>query len=315
MNDKRKTPTDDDKPAAQIARLFAMLDERAPALASLLPPDIPVKRFVGVVKTAIMQNPKLAVADRRSLMVACQRAAADRLLPDGKSAVLNVYRTNVARKGESAVWVDMVEYLPMSAGLIAKLYASGQVRSVDAAAVYERDEFAYTRGDDPKIVHVPYMGEDDPGPIVAAYAIIRLTNGETKREVMSRRDIAKVRSSSKAPDGPGWSKWEDQFAVKSVVKRAYKQLPSMPEFEATMIADNTAPGSGFATLSDQVGIATDTTVAPIRRGASAQLDNFSGGAPVPGEQTVETAAGEPVQADADGIEQFRREMAQDGGGK
>ena len=43
---------------------------------------------------------------------------------------------------------------------------------------------------------------------------------------MSKRDIEKVRAASKAPNGPGWAKWYDQFAIKSVVKRAYKLLPS-----------------------------------------------------------------------------------------
>ncbi len=194
-------------------------------ISKALPKDIDPDRFIRTVVTAVQMNPKLLEADRRSLFASCMKAAQDGLMPDGREAVLNIYSTKVKNPGGD-YWVDMVQFLPMVRGLLKAIRNSGEVASVDAAAVYERDHFRFVRGDDPRIEHEPYLGAEEAGDVVAAYVIVKLVNGETHREVMSKRDIEKVREASKAPNGPGWSKWYDQFAIKSVVKRAYKLLPS-----------------------------------------------------------------------------------------
>ncbi len=194
-------------------------------IAKALPKGIDPDRFIRTVVTAVQMNPKLLEADRRSLFGACMKAAQDGLMPDGREAVLNIYPTKIKGPGGD-YWADMVQFLPMVRGLLKAMRNSGEVASVDAAAVYERDHFRFVRGDDPRIEHEPYLGAEEAGDVVAAYVIVKLVNGETHREVMSKRDIEKVRAASKAPNGPGWAKWYDQFAIKSVVKRAYKLLPS-----------------------------------------------------------------------------------------
>lgn len=232
-------------------------------VAVLVGGEANARTFVRVVLTAVQKNPRLLEVDRRSLLLACMAAARDRLMPDGKEAVLNIYNTEVkdAKTGRK-FYREEAQYLPMAAGLIKKMYDSGHVSFVDAAAVYQADEFIYERGDAPKLVHRPNMG-DEPGPIVAAYVVVKLTNGETKREVMPRRDIEKVRAASKAPDGFGWRTWYDQFAIKSVVKRAYKQLPSSVELDQVIKHDNEAMGFREATtMGGEYEAFTDTPAPP-----------------------------------------------------
>lgn len=199
-----------------------------------------VERFIRVVLNAVIANPELLEADRRSLLTACMKAALDGLMPDNRDAVLNIYNTKVKKDGRES-WVKMAQYLPMVGGLIKKLYESGEVTYLDAAAVYANDRFVFRRGDDPKIEHEPCMG-DDPGEIVAAYVVVKLKNGEIKREVMPRRDIEAVRKASKTPDKGPWQTWYDQQAIKSVIKRAYKQLPKTDALERIIAADNDALG-------------------------------------------------------------------------
>lgn len=214
-------------------------------IAKALPKDIDPDRFIRTAITAVQMNPKLAEADRRSLFAACMRAAQDGLMPDGREAVLNIYPTKI-KDGGKEYWIDMVQFLPMVRGLLKAMRNSGEVASVDAAAVYEKDEFAFERGDEPRIVHRPYMGADEPGDVIAAYVIVKLKNGEVHREVMSKRDIEKVRAASKAPNGPGWTKWYDQFAIKSAIKRAYKLLPSSSDrLDRVIEHDNDAMGFDF----------------------------------------------------------------------
>lgn len=214
-------------------------------IAKALPAGVDPDRFIRTVVTAVQMNPDLAYADRRSLLGSCMKAAQDGLLPDGREAVLNIYNTKQKINGKEE-WVPTVQYLPMVRGLLKVARNSGEIASIDAAAVYDRDEFRFERGDEPKLIHIPYLGEAEPGDVIAAYMIVRLTNGEVHREVMSRRDIEKVRAASKSKDGPGWRTWYDQFAIKSVIKRGTKLLPQSSDRLARVIEhDNEAMGFEF----------------------------------------------------------------------
>jgi recombination protein RecT len=195
-----------------------------------------VDKFVRVCLNAVQANPGVLNADRRSLLLSCLRAAQDGLLPDGREAVLNVFKT---KQGEQ--YVEKVQYMPMAYGLVQKIYEAGAT-SVDAVAVKERDVFEYERGDSPKIKHVPYQGTDDPGDVVSAYAIVKLKTGDIKREVMFRRDIETVRSKSRARDGMMWKDFYDQAAIKSVIHRIVKQLPRSESLDAAIASDNLATG-------------------------------------------------------------------------
>lgn len=226
-------------------------------IAKALPKDIDPDRFIRTVITAVQMNNDLAFADRRSLLASCMKAAQDGLMPDGREAVLNIYNTKAKGADGRDVWVPTVQYLPMVRGLLKVARNSGEIAHIDAAAVYEKDEFIFERGDDSKLVHRPYLGAEDPGPVIASYMIAKLTNGETHREVMSRRDIEKVREASKASNGPGWSKWYDQFAIKSVIKRGTKLLPQSSDRLLRVIEhDNDAMGFDF----NQRGIDTSALI-------------------------------------------------------
>lgn len=207
-------------------------------IAKALPKDIDPDRFIRTVITVVQMNHDLAYADRSTLFAACMKAAADGLMPDGREAVLNIYKTKQGNE-----WVPVVQYLPMVRGILKTLRNTGGVASVDAAAVYEKDHFAFRRGDDPRIEHEPYLGVDDPGKVIAAYVIVRLANGEVQREVMPARDIEKVRAASKSADKENspWNKWYDQMAIKSAVKRVAKLLPTSSErLDRIIQSDNEA---------------------------------------------------------------------------
>ncbi|MDB5730722.1 MAG: BcepIL02 [Variovorax sp.] len=203
-----------------------------------------VEKFVSVVLQAAMDNPELLEADRRSFIAGCMKAAKDGLMPDGREAFLNVYSTKVKDRATGREhWIKLVSYQPMVGGLVKALYEHPDVDMVDAAAVFRNDHFKFVRGDNPRLEHEPTM-EDDAGPVIAAYMVVKLKNGQIKREVMPRRDIEKVRAASKAGEsasGP-WKKWYDQQAIKSVIKRGAKQLPRHDHFNKIEQSDNEALG-------------------------------------------------------------------------
>lgn len=216
-----------------------------------LPKDIDADRFIRTAQTVVSMNPELLTCTMKSLLGSIMLAAKDGLLPDGKQALIQPYNCNVAGKNQPPKWEKQAQYLPMVRGLIDILYRTGNVAMVDGVAVYQKDHFEYERGDAPRIIHRPYMLADDAGPIVAAYAVITLTNGAIKREVMTGRDIAAVRSMAKSDTG--WKKWPDQFAIKAVIKRAFKQLPTHQQLEQVIQHDNL-----------QFDLEHDSTPAPLK---------------------------------------------------
>lgn len=245
-------------PASQIGEFRRDWERNKHEIAKQLPTGVDPDRFMRTVITTVTSQPELLEANRSSLFTSCMQAAKDGLLPDGREATIQIYNTKISVPGGPDQWIQKAQYMPMVRGLIKKMYEAG-CSKVDGYAVYEKDEFSFSLGDDPKILHSPYLGSDDPGPVIAAYAIVKLENGEIKREVMPRRDIEKVREASKASNGPGWKNWYDQFAIKAVLKRVYKQVPGRSdEFEKVMEADNAAMGFTFdQKASDPSGILGD----------------------------------------------------------
>lgn len=209
-----------------------------------LPSHISFDKFQRTVMTACVQNPDLLLADRRSLLLSCVKAATDGLLPDGREAALVIFNNKLKTLDGQEKWVKAVQYMPMTFGILKKVRQSGDVSMVVAHVVYEKDKFEYVLGDDERIEHTPYMGIEDRGPLIAAYAIARLKDGSVQREVMTVQDIEKVRKTSKSgsmteaetnyeknkgskvgdPKGI-WKEWYDEMARKTVFRRLAKWLP------------------------------------------------------------------------------------------
>lgn len=230
------TPQEARNPYEHLKR---QLENSKGEFAKLVGSTANADKFIRVVLNAVLANPALIDASRSSLVAACMKCAADGLLPDGREAVLNIYSTKVKQPGGREMWEQRAQYLPMVGGLVKKLYAGGEVTYVDATVVYEGDHFRFQRGDEPKLEHEP---RGQSANVLAAYAVVKLKNGEIKREVMWQRDIEKVRAASKSADTGPWKTWFEEMAIKSVIKRIYKQLPHADAFEALAQYDNEAMG-------------------------------------------------------------------------
>lgn len=224
-NDSELPPEPTNLPAKFDEQLAAY----TPQLKAALPAHIPVERFKRVVVTAINQAPDLANADRRSLFNACVKAAQDGLLPDGREAALTIFS-------------GKVQYMPMIAGIRKRMRNSGEVKSAIAEVIYKNDKFKHHKGDEPRIEHEPTDLGSDPGPAIGAYAVIKLTNGEIIREVMSLKDIEAVRAVSRAPNSVMWSKFWGEGARKTVLRRCAKAAPISSDVDTVLRRDDDEHG-------------------------------------------------------------------------
>lgn len=208
------------------------LTRMAPEFSAALPSHIPAERFIRTAITAVQLQPELLSADRRSLLGACMKAAQDGLLPDGRDAALVIFRG----KGGS-----QVQYMPMIGGILKKLRNSGELASISAHVVYERDEFAYELGTNEQITHRPHLSSTETrGRPIAVYAVAKTKDGGVYHEVMSVEEVEKVRAVSRAGSSANspWAQWWDEMARKTVIRRICKRLPSSADTDQMMAHDN-----------------------------------------------------------------------------
>lgn len=244
--------------STEITPMEAMrgtLDKMKVEFQAALPPQIPVEKFIRTTLTAVQMNPELLGADRRSLLGACMKAAQDGLLLDGREAAPVIFNTK--DKGR------VVQYMPMVGGILKKIRNSGELASISAQVVYDKDHFQYELGDNESITHKPFLGEERGKPI-AVYAVAKTKDGAIYREVMSVADVEKVRSASRAGKFGPWVDWWDEMAKKTVIRRMAKRLPSSADLDQVIANDNEA--SGFVQQPYKAPI--DITPAPDSDGGA-----------------------------------------------
>lgn len=127
-------------------------------------------------------------------------------------------------------------------GMIDLARRSGQIVSLQAYCVHEQDTFNYKLGLDPDIEHIP-ASVADRGKVTHVYAVAKLKGGGVQYEVMSRAEIEKVRTSSKAGNSGPWSSHWEEMAKKTVIRRLFKYLPvSIEAVRAVEIDEKTDRG-------------------------------------------------------------------------
>ena len=122
---------------------------------------------------------------------------------------------------------------------------SGLVTSIKGYVVRDGDEFRFSEGLDPELVHVPSDdGDRDSRAITHAYAIARMKDAPPEFEVLSKSQIdARMKRSETA--GKSFSPWHTDYeamAKKSAVRALWKWLPKSAEIaqaEALEVAAET----------------------------------------------------------------------------
>lgn len=270
-------------PQLQASELKAELMQMTATFQAALPKSIPAEGFIRRIITSVQLEPKLLAADRKSLFVACMKAAQDGLLLDGREAGLSVY--NDRQNGGQTV-----AYLPMVGGILKKIRQSGEISSVRAHVVYEGDEFEYELGDDERIVHRPSLTAQG-GKIVAAYAIAKFKDGDIQREVMSWAQIQKIASKATGIGKACWASEPGEMSKKTVIRRLAKRLPSSNDLQQ-VFENEGDQGQQVA----QVSVTEEAPAQPQLAGpvTVADLNRQIAAAPEVAATTVDAEVVEPV---------------------
>ena len=228
-------------------------------IALALPQHVTADRFARVALTELRRNPTLAQCEPASFLGAIMLASQLGLEPGGAlgHAYLVPYRNRKTEKLE-------VQFILGYQGMIDLARRSGHIKSIEARAVYEGDEFHCKFGLESELIHKPDW--ENPNRTQAdklrfVYAVAHLKDGGVQFEVMSRREIEAARAQSKASsDGP-WNTHFEQMARKTVIRRLFKYLPVSIEIARAVEVDETADRGESQRLEDEV-INIDIAAAP-----------------------------------------------------
>jgi recombination protein RecT len=196
------------------------------ALPNAISPD----RFLRIALTELRINPTLLMCTPESVIGSIIQSAQlglelDRVLGQ---AYLIPYKNN-----EAGTWE--CQFQPGYRGYIQLSRNSGEIKSLGAQVVHDGERFAYEHGTEPFLRHQP-NDEYEETPISHVYAVVHYTNGGFDFEVMSKAGVEKIRSRSRAPNSPAWTKDWSEMAKAKVLRRLAKRLPGSAQNSALVKA-------------------------------------------------------------------------------
>lgn len=223
----------------QIVKLTpqkSILKEMYPAIKKALPPHKDPARFVSIILTVLNKEPKLMACTRGSLMGGIMLSSilglemGDHLgqcylLPFNNTKTINGRKEKVLE----AQFVIGYKGYPV-------LIKDGIVY---AHCAYEGERFDPVYGLNKDLIHKPNAECIAKGKIIAAYAVIKLSNGFVDFLVMYKDELDKVRNVSKASDSPAWKNWPGEMHRKAPLMRLCKTAPLSAEDKKKVSQDQT----------------------------------------------------------------------------
>lgn len=251
------------------------LDKMSDQFSAALPSHIKPEKFQRVVTTAVLSDPDILRADRKSLMESAIRAAQDGLLPDKREGAFVVFNTKIKVDGKDT-WVKAVQWMPMVGGIIKRIHQSGEIKMLTARVVYGGDHFRTWIDDTGEHVEYEPAEDQDTNVVRRVFAMATTVDGAVYVEPLSSRDIEKIRNVSKQKDRGPWADWWEEMAKKSAIRRLAKRLPLSVDLHDLIQRDNgmfdlaqeTEPKTS---LSDRLKAAKNVTPEP-----KGEREGFSG---------------------------------------
>lgn len=210
--------------------------KRLPSLGGLLPKHLTGERVMKIAIGAVSRNPALMQCTPESVWLCVANAASLGLEVNLLGAAYLVpFRNNKTNKSDCQLIVGYQ-------GLIDLCRRSGNIVSIEARVVREKDEFDLDYGRDRPITHKPFLGDGGAGTMRLVYAVAILKDGGRQTELMTRSDVDAIRKRSRAgfKENSPWMTDYEEMARKTVVRRLVKYLPKSIELSTALAAEDRA---------------------------------------------------------------------------
>lgn len=240
-----------------VAQFF---EANKPSLQAVLPQHVKPERMLKIALGALRTTPKLMECTTESLfgaVIQCAQLGLEPNTPMGH-AYLIPFKNRRENRTDVQVIIGYRGFLDLAR-------RSGQIVSIAAHAVHEKDTFDFVYGLAEKLEHRPASG--DRGQVTHFYAVAQLVGGGHAFEVMTRADVEAIRDASqnhqsaKRYNKPSvWDQYFIEMGRKTAIRRLFKYLPVSIEMATASALDGAAEAGRDQSLAD--ALSGEWTVVP-----------------------------------------------------
>jgi recombination protein RecT len=213
-------------PVGSAQGLKGLLEASKASIMQALPKHVTPERLIKTMLVAANRTPKLFDCTQSSVLETINRAAE-----------LGLDLSGTLGEAYPVPYGNTCQLIIGYRGLEKLAWQSGELASIDAEVVYEKDDFKFRKGTEVVVEWTPYMGGDRGKPI-GAYACVTMKGGGKLARFLPYSDIEKVRKVSRSGQSGPWKDWWDEMARKTALRRVLKDAPlSTEKFVAAMEHD------------------------------------------------------------------------------
>jgi len=122
-----------------------------------------------------------------------------------------------------------------SHNFLSKLaYKSGKIKKIETLLVFGGDEVTV----DENGLHYKINPFDQSGEFKGILVLVKLSNGETIHNFVTRQHIENARNASRSKNNGPWKTWYYEMAKKVAIKNTFKSLDISQEVEEAISIDN-----------------------------------------------------------------------------
>lgn len=216
---------DSNKSSIERANGFGIaIDHYAAGLLSILPKHVSLEKMKQMFVLQLKQTPKLLDCEFASLMKAVYTACSLGLEPDPYMGQLYLIPFG-----------KQVQVIPGYKGLLRLVRNTGEVVSINAETLYEKDDYKIDLMNPNNCYHNPYLGKGSRGDIIGFYAKAQFKDEGTLPQIqfMNCDQVNAIRDESagfkRDKTGGPWGKHYGEMGNKTVLRRLIKNLPISTE--------------------------------------------------------------------------------------
>lgn len=222
------------QPTDRKNTLISIIENNWSRMAAVMPKHMSPERMLQLSISTINQTPKLAECSPQSILsclMTCSTLGVEPSSVDGLGrAYIIPYKNGKSREMQAT-------FILGYKGMIDLARRSKEIKSIEAHAVYEGDEFDYCFGLQSNLVHRP---KNASNKLTHVYMVAHFVNGGYHMEVMTKAEVDKVkeRSMSARSTSSPWNTDYEAMALKSVIRKSFKFLPVSSEAMRAVESDD-----------------------------------------------------------------------------
>jgi phage RecT family recombinase len=156
--------------------------------------------------------------------------------PMAKEAYLVPFNSKISNN--PVTYGTIVTFIPGYKGLI-KLCVNAGMKSMSAKVIFEKDRFVFNESDGVvSYEYSPSFSEDRGNPI-CVLTVAEMQDGTKDIKALPYHKVLEIKNAAKSQGGP-WSKFEEEMAMKTAIRRHCNQLPQSfenPELQSAIRID------------------------------------------------------------------------------